>query len=180
MPVSRCSSSGTVPCHPANVNNDLVLSDLKDPSSLMAQQIGSEESLQPGSPQMLDELSVLMQLRLAFGPGTRLWASRSREELCYEWLHYKAHRSTASFREFARMLCAQERESSIPGRCASDVIRRVVAVLRAHRIKRAPRMHIAANPRPAGRSIRPLPPAPGADQPSPSVQAQVASLQARR
>jgi len=36
-----------------------------------------------------NELSLLMELRLAFGPGTRLWAYRSREDLCYDWLHFK-------------------------------------------------------------------------------------------
>jgi len=71
----------------------------------------------------LNELSILMELRLAFGPGTRLWAYRSREELCYDWLHFKARRADASFKEFALVLYAQEREYGL--HCASlSAIRR--------------------------------------------------------
>ena len=60
----------------------------------------------------LNELSVLMELRLAFGPGTRLWAHRSREELCYDWLQFKARQADANFRDFALRLYAYEKEHS--------------------------------------------------------------------
>src|SRR3954469_17919713 len=39
-------------------------------------------AMNPSPPASTNELAVLMELRLAFGPGTRLWANRSREELC--------------------------------------------------------------------------------------------------
>ncbi len=84
----------------------------------------------------LNELSLLMELRLAFGPGTRLWAYTSREELCYDWLHFKSRRAQPSFREFALGLYAQEKEHALP--CASSVamLRRIAAVLRTYRIRR--------------------------------------------
>ena len=53
------------------------------------------------------ELSLLMELRLAFGPGTRLWANRSLEELCYDWLRFKERKANACFREFALGLYLQ-------------------------------------------------------------------------
>ena len=65
----------------------------------------------------LNELSLLMELPLAFGPGTRLWAYRSREDLCYDWLHFKERRANACFREFALGLYIQEKEQAL--HCAS-------------------------------------------------------------
>ena len=49
----------------------------------------------------LNELAVLMELRLAFGPGTRLWAHRSREDLCYDWLGFQGRQIDANLRDFA-------------------------------------------------------------------------------
>jgi hypothetical protein len=102
----------------------------------MVQRNGEARVLPGPSLERLNELSVLMELRLAFGPGTRLWASRSREELCYDWLHYKARRTNESFRDFARFLYAQERQHGSQERCSSEILRRVITVLKAHRIKR--------------------------------------------
>ena len=87
-----------------------------------------------------NELSLLMELRLAFGPGTRLWAHRSREDLCYDWLHFKERRANASFREFALGLYIQEKEQAI--HCASwrAIRRRVVAILKAYRVEKRHRI----------------------------------------
>ena len=80
----------------------------------------------PSSHNNLNELSLLMELRLAFGPGTRLWAYRSREDLCYDWLHFKERRANACFREFALGLYIQEKEQAL--HCAS-----LNAISKAHR-----------------------------------------------
>jgi len=87
-----------------------------------------------------NELSLLMELRLAFGPGTRLWAHRSREDLCYDWLHFKERRANASFREFALGLYIQEKEQAL--HCASSraIRRRVVAILKAYRVEKRHRI----------------------------------------
>jgi hypothetical protein len=82
------------------------------------------------------ELSLLMELRLVFGPGTRLWAYRSREELCYDWLYFKARSAPASFREFALSLYIQEKEQGLPCANLSAIRRRVSAVLKAYRVKK--------------------------------------------
>jgi len=80
------------------------------------------------------ELSLLMELRLAFGPGTRLWAYRSREDLCYDWLHFKERRANASFREFALGLYIQEKEQALHCASSGAIRRRVVAILKAYRV----------------------------------------------
>ncbi len=84
----------------------------------------------------LNELSLLMELRLAFGPGTRLWAHRSREDLCYDWLHFKERRANACFREFALGLYIQEKEQALHCASLSAIRRRVVAILKAYRVKK--------------------------------------------
>lgn len=89
----------------------------------------------------LNELSLLMELRLAFGPGTRLWAHRSREDLCYDWLHFKERRANACFREFALRLYIQEKEQALHCASLSAIRRRVVAILKAYRVKK--RLRIA-------------------------------------
>jgi hypothetical protein len=89
-----------------------------------------------------------MELRMAFGPGTRLWAHRSREDLCYDWLHYKAREAYANFRHFALALYAREVYDSPRRKDLSALRRRVVAVLRHHRIKR-PTTSRPGRPRPA-------------------------------
>ena len=66
----------------------------------------------PSSHERFNELAVLMELRLAFGPGTRLWSLRSREEICYDWLHFKARQLNASFRDFALGLYSAEKTQS--------------------------------------------------------------------
>jgi hypothetical protein len=80
-----------------------------------------------------------MELRLAFGPGTRLWAYRSREELCYDWLHFKARRADASFKEFALVLYAQEKEYGLHCASLSAIRRGVAMVLKAHRVHKRSR-----------------------------------------
>jgi len=87
-----------------------------------------------------NELSLLMELRLAFGPGTRLWAYRSREDLCYDWLHFKERRANASFREFALGLYIQEKEQALHCASLSAIRRRVVAILKAYRVKKRQRV----------------------------------------
>jgi len=87
-----------------------------------------------------NELSLLMELRLAFGPGTRLWAHRSREDLCYDWLHFKERRANASFREFALGLYIQEKEQALHYASLSAIRRRVVAILKAYRVKKRHRI----------------------------------------
>jgi hypothetical protein len=83
-----------------------------------------------------DELVVLMDLRLAFGPGTRLWANRTREDFCYDWLKFKGERKGATLRDFAAWVLSSE-NSYLPDRKAlCDIRRRVVAVLRAHHVRR--------------------------------------------
>ena len=88
----------------------------------------------------LNELSLLMELRLAFGPGTRLWAYRSREDLCYDWLHFKERRANACFREFALGLYIQEKEQALHCASLSAIRRRVVAILKAYRVKKRHRI----------------------------------------
>ena len=85
------------------------------------------------------ELSALMDLRLAFGPGTRLWALRSREELCYDWLYFKASQANASFRDFAIQLYAHERENALEGMSMREIRKRIAVVLRAYRIRKRKR-----------------------------------------
>lgn len=82
------------------------------------------------------ELSVLMDLRLAFGPGTRLWALRSREELCYDWLQFKTRRLHADFRAFALTLYTHEKAHSAPASGLRAIRRRIASVLRSYRIGR--------------------------------------------
>jgi hypothetical protein len=77
-----------------------------------------------------------MELRLAFGPGTRLWALRSREELCYDWLHFKSMSENADFRDFAAILFANERAHAVDPESLREVGRRINVVLKAHRIQR--------------------------------------------
>jgi len=87
-----------------------------------------------------NELSLLMELRLAFGPGTRLWAYRSREDLCYDWLHFKERRANASFREFALGLYIQEKEQALHCASSGAIRRRVVAILKAYRVEKRHRV----------------------------------------
>jgi hypothetical protein len=96
-------------------------------------------------PASLNELAVLMELRLAFGPGTRLWANRSREDLCYEWLYFKGHQTTGSLRDFAKSLIARENTELSDPRSLCDIRKRVAAVLKAYHIKR-PRKAPPASP----------------------------------
>lgn len=101
------------------------------------------------------ELSLLMELRLAFGPGTRLWAYRSREDLCYDWLHYKERRANASFREFALGLYIQEREQALHCARSSAILRRIVTILRAYRVpKRDRTVPAITSPPPSNRAAR--------------------------
>ena len=88
----------------------------------------------------INELSLLMELRLAFGPGTRLWAYRSREDLCYDWLHFKERKANASFREFALGLYIQEKEQALHCASSNAIRRRVVAILKAYRVKKRHRI----------------------------------------
>jgi len=101
-----------------------------------------------------NELSLLMELRLAFGPGTRLWAYRSREDLCYDWLYFKERRANASFREFALGLYIQEKEQALHDASASlsAIRRRVVAILKAYRVEKHQRVvpAVASPPRANG------------------------------
>ena len=83
-----------------------------------------------------NELSLLMELRLAFGPGTRLWAYRSREDLCYDWLRFKERSANASFREFALGLYIQEKEQTLHCANSTAVRRRVIAILKAYRVEK--------------------------------------------
>jgi hypothetical protein len=101
------------------------------------------------------ELAVLMELRLAFGPGTRLWALRSREELCYDWLQFKANQANASFRDFALRLYAHEKAHATACSSLRDIRRRIAVVLRAYRIKRRSRMIASQLPTPARLRIEP-------------------------
>jgi len=93
--------------------------------------------MQSSRPAPSNELAVLMELRLAFGPGTRLWANSSREELCYEWLYFKGRQSAASLRDFAKSLITRESAGFTDPRSVCDIRRRVAAVLRAYQIKTA-------------------------------------------
>jgi hypothetical protein len=95
------------------------------------------------------ELCALMDLRLAFGPGTRLWALRSREELCYDWLYFKGSQADASFRDFALRLYAHEKENALDSMSMREIGRRIAAVFRAYRIKkgRRPRSLVPPQPR---------------------------------
>jgi hypothetical protein len=99
-----------------------------------------------------NELSLLMELRLAFGPGTRLWAYRSREDLCYDWLHFKERRANASFREFALGLYIQEKEQTLHRASSSAIRRRVAAILKAYRVEKRQRIvpAVASPPRSNG------------------------------
>jgi len=83
----------------------------------------------------LNELAVLMELRLAFGPGTRLWANRSREDLCYDWLHFKGRQGAPSLRDFAKGLIARESMCLPDRRTLWDIRRRVAIILKAHHLK---------------------------------------------
>jgi hypothetical protein len=94
----------------------------------------------PSSHNNLNELSLLMELRLAFGPGTRLWAYRSREDLCYDWLHFKERRANACFREFALGLYIQEKEQALNCASLKAIRRRIVAILKAYRVKKRHRI----------------------------------------
>ena len=78
-----------------------------------------------------------MELRLAFGPGTRLWAYRSREDLCYDWLHFKERRANASFREFAlgALHCKRKSRPFTVRTCVRSR-RRVATILKAYRVKK--------------------------------------------
>ncbi len=87
-----------------------------------------------------NELPLLMELRLAFGPGTRLWAYRSREDLCYDWLHFKARRANASFREFALTLYNEEKEQTLHCATLFAIRRRVTTILKAYRVKKRSRI----------------------------------------
>jgi hypothetical protein len=98
-------------------------------------------------PASLNELAVLMELRLAFGPGTRLWANSSREDMCYEWLYFKGRQSVGSLRDFARSLIAREGTDLADRKSLCDIRKRVAAVLRAYHIKR-PRKPLPAPARP--------------------------------
>ncbi|MGC8644455.1 MAG: hypothetical protein ACP5XB_31715, partial [Isosphaeraceae bacterium] len=80
------------------------------------------------------ELFALMDLRMAFGPGTRLWALRSREELCYDWLYFKANQPGASFREFALRLYAHEKANALESMSILEIRRRIAIVFRAYHI----------------------------------------------
>lgn len=86
------------------------------------------------------ELSALMDLRMAFGPGTRLWALRSREELCYDWLYFKANQPNASFREFALRLYIHEKSNALESMSTREIRRRIAIVFRAYRIRRRRRL----------------------------------------
>ena len=103
--------------------------------------------MQPSHPAPSNELAVLMELRLAFGPGTRLWANSSREDLCYEWLYFKGRQSAANLRDFAKALIARESTGFATAGSVCDVRRRVATVLRAHHIK-TPRKSAPASPYP--------------------------------
>src|SRR4051794_35560788 len=91
--------------------------------------------MQSSRPAGSNELAVLMELRLAFGPGTRLWANSSREDLCYEWLYFKGRQSAANLRDFAKSLLAREYAGFAKARSVCEVRRRVAMVLKAHHIK---------------------------------------------
>ena len=106
----------------------------------------------PSSHERSNELAVLMDLRLAFGPGTHLWSLRSREEICYDWLHFKARQINASFRDFALGLYTAEK-SAVPPALSSlhEIRRRVAIVLKAYRIKKCAR---ASRVLPAPQSAR--------------------------
>ena len=101
--------------------------------------------MQPSHPAPSNELAVLMELRLAFGPGTRLWANSSREDLCYEWLYFKGRQSAANLRDFAKALIARESTGFATAESVCDVRRRVATVLKAHHIK-TPRKFPPASP----------------------------------
>ena len=107
-----------------------------------------EPGAMPSSPQPLNELAVLMELRLAFGPGTRLWSLRSREEICYDWLRFKARQGSASFRDFALGLYSAEKTHSLPCVSLHEIRRRVASVLRAYRIKKRASVSRAAPSQP--------------------------------
>ncbi len=94
----------------------------------------------PAAYEKSNELSLLMELRLAFGPGTRLWAYRSREELCYDWLRFKERKTNASFREFALSLYMQERQHATQCPNLSAILRRVASILKAYQVKKDYRM----------------------------------------
>src|SRR4051794_30810823 len=99
--------------------------------------------MQSSRPAGSNELAVLMELRLAFGPGTRLWANSSREDLCYEWLYFKGRQSAADLRDFARTLIARECTGLADRKSLCEIRRRVAAVLRAHQIKTSAKSAVA-------------------------------------
>jgi hypothetical protein len=104
------------------------------------------------------ELSALMDLRLAFGPGTRLWALRSREELCYDWLYFKGNHPSASFRDFALRLYAHEKEHALESMSMREIRRRIAVVFRAYRIRKrsGTRRLVASSCRPQAGQATPL------------------------
>ena len=103
----------------------------------------------PSSHERWNELAALMDLGLAFGPGTHLWCLRSREEICYDWLHFKGRQINASFRDFALELYAEEKGACRPAREPLELRRPVAVVLKAYRIEKATSL-----PRRLGPAIR--------------------------
>lgn len=98
---------------------------------------GARETRKMSSPRERSfELAALMDLRLAFGPGTRLWALRSREDLCYDWLRFKANQANASFREFALQLYVHEKANALESMNTCDIRKRIAAVFRTYQIKK--------------------------------------------
>ena len=87
------------------------------------------------------ELSALMDLRLAFGPGTRLWALRSREELCSTTgsTSRRARRNASSSAISPSKLDAHERENALEGMSMREIRKRIAVVLRAYRIRKRKR-----------------------------------------
>ena len=108
----------------------------------------------PSSHERLNELAVLMDLRLAFGPGTHLWSLRSREEICYDWLHFKARQLEREFPGFRPRALPSRRRHNRPScaRACYEIRRRVAIVLKAYRIKKRARASPAAPAPPSARS----------------------------
>ena len=101
-----------------------------------------------------NELAVLMELRMAFGPGTRLWSLTSREEICYDWLHFKARRLNASFRDFALWLYRAEKSHSPSDTSLYELRRRVAIALPAQSHQEVRGRHLARSPCPAAGASR--------------------------
>lgn len=123
--------------------------------------------MQPPRAAGSNELAILMELRLAFGPGTRLWANSSREDLCYEWLYFKAHQSAASLRDFARAMIARERTGVTDRGTLCEITRRVASVLRTYHLKTARKSPSVSSHAPAAVMGR----GPLVTRPSPAQQA---------